>query len=161
MRGMLFLPFCLCCETLCVGPANCCRLCVVRRMCCLASIQRRDGPSIQIRRAINLLFDALNARARRGNQAAGDRLAETTVLFLQSNPRPIFHRVSARLSLRGPPQNLLGCLLRSHKRRYRNRQLRRNEPYLHARRIQRRFMIPSQAIVVLRGAGHVLGPESW
>jgi len=73
----------------------------------------------------------------------------------------IFHRVSARLSLRGPSQNLLGCFLRGHERRYRNRQLRRNEPYLHARRIQRRFMIPSQAIVIFRRAGHVLGPESW
>jgi len=120
-----------------------------------------DGLSIQTGRAIGALFDVLSARARRGNQAAGDGLAETSVLFLQSNPRPIFRRVSARLLLRGPSQNLLGCLLRSHERRYRNRQLRRNEPYLHAWRIQRRFMIPSQAIVVLRGAGHVLGPESW
>jgi len=66
----------------------------VRGRCCLASIQRRDGLSIQASRAINLLFDFLSARARCGNQAAGDGLANTSVLFLQNNPRPIFYCVS-------------------------------------------------------------------
>lgn len=137
------------------GPTNCCRLCLVRR---------RDELSIPASRAINLLFEVLSTRARRGNQAAGDGLAYTTVLFVQNNPRLIFHfppRLSARLSLRGPTQNLLGCLLRSHERRYGNRQLRRNEPYPHARRIHHRFMIASQPVVILRGTGHVLGPKSW
>src|ERR1700674_1334941 len=94
MRGMLFLPFCLCRETLLHWPTNRCTLRLVRRTCCLASIQRRDGLSIQTSRAINLWFDVVSALARRGNQAAGDGLANTTVLFLQNNPRPIFHRVS-------------------------------------------------------------------
>jgi hypothetical protein len=39
------------------------------------------------RPAINVLFDVLSAREGRGDQAEGDGLANTTVLFLQDNPR--------------------------------------------------------------------------
>jgi len=47
----------------------------------------KAGLSVQTGRAINVLFDVLSARAGRGDQAEGDRPANTTVLFLQDNPR--------------------------------------------------------------------------
>jgi len=161
MRGMFFLPFCLCCETLLRWPPELLQA-LSGAENVLPCFNSANGWTIDPDRPCHWRVVRCPQRSCASwKSSCRDGLAETTVLFLQSNPRPIFRRVSARLLLRGPSQNLLGCLLRSHERRYRNRQLRRNEPYLHAWRIQRRFMIPSQAIVVLRGAGHVLGPESW
>lgn len=43
------------------GPTDCGGLCLVRRTCLIASIQRRAVLSIQTGRAINVLFEVLSA----------------------------------------------------------------------------------------------------
>ncbi len=58
-------------------------------------------------------------------------------------------------------KNRLRDLRRDLERPYTHRQPRRNTVYPHARRIHRPFIVPSQAIVIFRGTGHVFGTKSW
>jgi len=58
-------------------------------------------------------------------------------------------------------QDLLRNHHRSFERRYTHLQLRRETVYPHARTIHRPFIVPSHAIEVFRGNGHVFGTKSW
>jgi len=58
-------------------------------------------------------------------------------------------------------KNRLRDLRRDLERPYTHRQPRRNTVYPHAWGIHRRFIVPSQAIVIFRGIGDVFGTKSW
>jgi hypothetical protein len=81
----------------------------------------------------------------------------------QDNP-PLSFLKSLRKTLttrRDATQNLLRDLRRDLEGRNTHRQLRRNTAYPHAWGIHRRFIMPSQAIVIFRGTGHIFGTKSW
>jgi hypothetical protein len=69
--------------------------------------------------------------------------------------------LSARLLLRGATQKPLRCLLRGLEHLNTPRQLPRNAPFPHTRRIHSRLIKPSQAIAILRGTRDILALQLW
>jgi len=74
---------------------------------------------------------------------------------------PLPASLSARPLLRGATQNLWSYLLRGLVSLYTQHELRRDAPCPPALRIHSRVIKSSQAIAILRGTGHVLGPKPW
>jgi hypothetical protein len=117
-----------------------------------------------------------NVLRRRSGETSGEK-KERDVKRTHSQTRragapvkTILHAVPSSLSARLLPggagrrdatQNPLRDFRRDLEARYTHRQLRRNTIHPHAWGIHRRFIMPSQAIVIFRGTGHVFGTKSW
>ncbi len=66
-----FLPFCLCCETLLLGPHECMHALPGAERVSNGLHSTKGALSIQTDRALELLFDLLSAYGGRGEQAPG------------------------------------------------------------------------------------------
>ena len=82
-----FLPFCLCCETLLLGPHKLVQALPGAVYVLNGLHSTKGGLSIQTDRALELLFDLLSAYGGRGEQAPGMDWPTTQPFLLQVNPK--------------------------------------------------------------------------